>query len=343
MSRTDSLRNDLVRLAKKEADLHKDLARHQSDAHKHASEASKKLKFASGTRSLSSANSYLKQARDYEKKAADAEKKVADAKKKIADVAHQKVSKQKALETAEKADRTAISKAAEQERRKDTSHVRMMSILQRPLAIIPPKREPLRVLYLTTNPDMLSGGGLRTDAEVRMVQQALRGSKYRDRVEVSYLPAATREDLMQGMNDKRPHVIHFSGHGGGKGIQFDNGSVDRPVGFVMDFAILARCLAATDETPKLLVLNACDTLEGAEVLLASVPVVIAMSESITDIAAANFATAFYAAIASAQSVGKALEQAKLALEFLPSGEGDLPECVARDDVDVDQLVLVTPD
>ena len=176
-----------------------------------------------------------------------------------------------------------------------------------------------------------------------MVQQALRGSKYRDRVEVSYLPAATREDLMQGMNDKRPHVIHFSGHGGGKGIQFDNGSVDQPVGFVMDFAILARCLAATDETPKLLVLNACDTLEGAEVLLASVPIVIAMSESITDIAAANFSTSFYAAIASAQSVGKALEQARLALEFLPSGEGNLPECVARDDVDVDQLILVTPD
>ncbi len=343
MSRTDSLRNDVARLAKKEADLHRDLARHQSDAHKHASEASKKLKSASGTGSLSAANSYLKQARDHEKKAADAEKKVAVTKKKIADVAHQKASKQKALETAEKADRAAISKAAERERRKDASHIRLMSIFQRPLAISPPKPEPLRVLYLTTNPEMLSGGGLRTDAEVRMVQQALRGSKYRDRVEVSYLPAATREDLMQGMNDKRPHVVHFSGHGGGNGIQFDNGSVDKPVGFVMDFAILARCLAATDETPKLLVLNACDTLEGAEVLLASVPVVIAMSESITDIAAANFATAFYAAIASAQSVGKALEQAKLALEFLPSGEGDLPDCVARDDVDVDQLVLVTPD
>ena len=35
-----------------------------------------------------------------------------------------------------------------------------------------------------------------------MVQQALRGSKYRDRVEVSYLPAATREDLMQGAAPK---------------------------------------------------------------------------------------------------------------------------------------------
>ena len=72
MSRTDSLRNDVARLAKKEADLHRDLARHQSDAHKHASEASKKLKSASGTGSLSAANSYLKQARDHEKKAADA-------------------------------------------------------------------------------------------------------------------------------------------------------------------------------------------------------------------------------------------------------------------------------
>lgn len=343
MSRTDSLRNDLARLAAKEAGLQRDVARHQADAHKHSTEASKKMKSASSTRSSSSSSSYLRQARDHEKRAAEAEKKVADAKKKIADVIRQKAAKQKALDAAEKADRAAISKAAEGERRKEKSHVRMMSIFQRPLVIKPPKPEPLRVLYLTTNPEMLSGGGLRTDAEVRMVQQVLRGSRYRDRVEVSYLPAATREDLIQGMNDRRPHVIHFSGHGGGQGLKFDNGSVDNPAGLVMDFALLGRCLAATDEPPRLLVLNACDTLDGAEVLLASVPAVVAMSASISDVAAAGFASAFYAAIASAQSVGKALEQGRVALEFLPSDEAHLPECVARDDVDVDRLVLVRPD
>ncbi|MEJ5083259.1 MULTISPECIES: hypothetical protein [unclassified Ochrobactrum] len=94
------------------------------------------------------------------------------------------------------------------------------------MAAIPaPKPEPLRVLYLTTNPEMLSGGALRTDAEVRNVQNELRGTRYRDSVVVSHLPAATFEDMLNGMNDIRPHVVHFSGHGGGSGVLFDNGKL----------------------------------------------------------------------------------------------------------------------
>lgn len=46
----------------------------------------------------------------------------------------------------------------------------------------------------------------------------------------------------------------------------------------------------TNGQAKALVLNACDTLDGAEVLLPSVPVVIAMSDTISDIGAAVFAS-----------------------------------------------------
>jgi hypothetical protein len=64
----------------------------------------------------------------------------------------------------------------------------------------------------------------------------------------------------------------------------------------------AKALRATDTPLKLLVLNACDTLDGADVLLDVTPVVIAMSAGVSDLAAAVFAARFYAAIASAQSV-----------------------------------------
>jgi hypothetical protein len=90
----------------------------------------------------------------------------------------------------------------------------------------------------------------------------------------------------------------------------------------------------------LLVLNGCDTLDGAEVLLDTSPVVIAMATDITDLAAATFAARFYAAIASAQPVQAALEQGALALDFLGLNEGWKPSCLVRKDLSLDELVLV---
>lgn len=53
--------------------------------------------------------------------------------------------------------------------------------------------------YLTVNP----GGDLMTETEVRRVQQAFRGAKYRDKVEIQLRPAATLQDLMDDLNDVR--------------------------------------------------------------------------------------------------------------------------------------------
>jgi hypothetical protein len=55
-----------------------------------------------------------------------------------------------------------------------------------------------------------------------------------------------------------------------------------------------------------------------------------------------FASRFYAAIASAQTVGVALAQAKVAMEIAQLDDAELPEAIARDDVDIDDLVLVRP-
>jgi hypothetical protein len=82
---------------------------------------------------------------------------------------------------------------------------------------------------------------------------------------------------LDGLNDVRPHVVHFSGHAGDAAAPFDNARVDNPEGREVPFELLVRALGATAESPKLLVLNDCDTLEGAEVLLEVTPIVIAMA------------------------------------------------------------------
>ena len=199
-----------------------------------------------------------------------------------------------------------------------------------------PKPEILRVLYLTANPEK----DLRTEVEVRNVQQAIQAATHRDLIEIAYRPAATPEDLLNGLNDVRPHVIHISGHAGEAALTFDNASVDTPEGREVTLDLLAKALGATADPPTLLVLNGCDTLDGAEVLLESVPVIIAMATDITDLAASLFAAKFYAAIASAQPIGAALRQGSVALEFAGTNEGSTPSSLARDDVRLDDLVLV---
>jgi len=108
----------------------------------------------------------------------------------------------------------------------------------------------------------------------------------------------------------------------------------------LDFAILARMLSATTTPPTLLVLNACDTLAGVDQLLPAVPVVIAMSDTIPDLAAMTFASQFYGAIAAAQSISAALEQAKTIMSLGVLEDAELPQVACRDDIDITTLTLV---
>jgi CHAT domain-containing protein len=108
------------------------------------------------------------------------------------------------------------------------------------------------------------------------------------------------------------------------------------------FDLLAEVLAATSTPPRVLVLNACETLDGADLLLPAVPVIIAMSDTIDDTAAIVFARRFYAAIASAQPVGIALAQAQAAMRLTTPRRRRPPPVAVRDDIDADSLVLVRP-
>lgn len=148
-------------------------------------------------------------------------------------------------------------------------------------------------------------------------------------------------DLLEGLNEHRPHVVHFSGHANSLGLLMENDTGSQE-GDDLDFTKLARLLGATDEPPRLVVLNACESLAGADDLLQTVPTVIAMSDSINDASAVVFAARFYSGVASAQSVSTALEQARVAMEVSALDGADLPEMRAREDIDLGSLVLVQP-
>jgi CHAT domain len=162
------------------------------------------------------------------------------------------------------------------------------------------------VLYLTANPDEQSS--LRVDAEVRQVQEAVRGSKLRDNIELLYRPAADLNSIIDGLNDHEPGIVHFSGHGYSGGLAVDHAKVARPKGKILTFDILGKAFAAVDVPPRVVVLNACESAGAKKALLPSISAMIVMRDSVSDVAATAFATRFYAAIAAGQSLKSAFKQ-----------------------------------
>lgn len=359
----------LVQLQKTAATLHSDLAKQEDVAAKARSAGASKRHQAAQTKNVSSAKSYVSQAESEDKKLVAAETKIAEIRAKLASNADQQNQKNGSLAQARKSEQAAADRKEEQRRReeeqrqrkeksdratrdreddrrrqKEREHARdvarLSTVTVRHVLERPVEPEKLRVLYLTSNPEETSS--LRVDAEVNNVMKALRGVKHRDLIELAYRPAATPQDLVDGINDLRPHVVHFSGHGGPHGVLFDNASFDAPKGQVVGFGPLARLLAATRFPPTLVVLNACETVVAAELLLEAVPVVIAMSEPVGDMSAGIFATHFYAAIGGAQSIGHAVDQARAMIAMTLPDEPDLATICAAPGVDPLAMVLIEP-
>ncbi|MET9555658.1 CHAT domain-containing protein [Streptomyces sp. NPDC006645] len=252
---------------------------------------------------------------------------------------------------------SARDKADRRRRELEKRHAREIATISKPVVryvheirhVPAPEPEMLRVLYLTANPTVLEEmedtdtyrvTRIRVDKEVRDVRVEIASALHRDRIDIDHWPAATPTDLLNGLNERRPHVVHFSGHGGDGEIQFDDGTLADPQSVPVSYDALARALGATTTPPLVVVLNACDTLDGAEVLLATVPVVIATTGEISGLASHLFATCFYRAVASGQSVRAAIDQAVFAIDTLAGGKGEVIASLTREGVDLETLILV---
>lgn len=315
-------------------------AKHRSDAARYRGRTTRR-----STEATARSNEQL--AKSADDKAAREDGKVKAASKKLAKIAADLAAAETSLDRAMKETARRQTQDDKSRRQAELQHAREVARVSQPKVVhetrlvAPAKPEILRVLYITSNPHPFDPKRtLRVDVEVRQVQQAIRAALHRDQVRIEHRPAATPEDLLDGLNDIRPHVVHFSGHAGDSTLAFENASVDQPASRDLTYALLARALAATDSPPTLLVLNGCDTLEGVNVFHPVTPVVVAMASTITDLAAATFASRFYGAIAAAQPVGVALDQAAVAIDMMGLAEGWKPELSARGDVDPANLVLV---
>ncbi|WP_199514075.1 CHAT domain-containing protein [Nucisporomicrobium flavum] len=183
----------------------------------------------------------------------------------------------------------------------------------------------ITVLFLAANPR--DTAPLRLDEEVRHVTRSIRAAGFRDDIRLVPWFAARPDDLVQGLLEHRPQVLHVSGHGDRTGeISFvgDDGRT-RPV----SPEALRRILGVLRDV-RVVLLNACHSAAQAAAIKEHVDVTIGMSRAIGDRAAIAFAGAFYRALGFGLSVQEAFELgvATLLLEGIP-GE-NIPQLVTRD-------------
>lgn len=186
----------------------------------------------------------------------------------------------------------------------------------------------LKIAVLMTNPD--SQASLQTMVEARDINRSVRQESKTGDVDVRLVPAPTLDTLMDTLNTYRPDVLHFSGHGGDQSLLFDNERAGEDGGTALDFDMIAQVVDATSVAPKLLVLVACDTVEGADRFLDSVPIVIAMANSIDDEAACEFSRRFYQSIGGGATIADSIAQAKILLKSKGYTDANLPTLLTRD-------------
>jgi len=197
----------------------------------------------------------------------------------------------------------------------------------------------ITVIFLAANP--ASTSQLRLDEEIRAINEKIRASKYRDSLELISMWAIRPDDLLQVLNERKPHIVHFSGHGikSGEIVLVDNAGNPK----VVDAQAIKALFTALKHDIRLVLLNACYSQSQAVAITQVVDCAIGMNRAIGDQAAVIFAAAFYRALGFGCSVLQAFEQAKTALLLEGLREENTPQLQMRNGVDPAQMFIVLPE
>jgi hypothetical protein len=180
-----------------------------------------------------------------------------------------------------------------------------------------PPSDRIRILFLGANS---TGEPLDLEREIGGIQQDLRMARERDALEFRYVAAVTSDTLMQAMLDESPTIVHFSGHGGARGI-FLRDEMGNPRLVTGD--ALASLFALFPETLRCVVLNACWSEAQAHAIRRHVPHVIGTRGGILDESARAFSAGFYKAIGAGKDVPFAFKAGKARVHMEGRGGEDL--------------------
>jgi len=189
---------------------------------------------------------------------------------------------------------------------------------------------PLKVLGMISSPAGLPA--LDVEAERGRLEEALRPHLDSGRVELHWLDDVSWTGVHDKLLEEEWHVLHFIGHGG-----YDTETDEGVLAFIgrngrADYIPASRLADLLDEaepTPRLVVLNSCqsgasgtlDLFSGTAAALAhsGIHAVAAMQYSISDDAAIAFARGFYKALAHGRGIDEAVRSGRIGILGLSRG------------------------
>ena len=181
--------------------------------------------------------------------------------------------------------------------------------------------DQITVLYLTAVPDGMNH--IHTDREAREIRDAITRTLHRESIRFETRTAVRTIDLFQALNETKPTIVHFSGHGASTGELIFEDSQGSPK--LVSPERIAAVLDTMADSVRLAVFNACFSESQAREVVACIEAAVGMGDAINDDTAIEFASQLYSAIGFGLSLEKSFEQAKAAivLEGLP--DADIPE------------------
>ncbi len=198
----------------------------------------------------------------------------------------------------------------------------------------------VKVLFFAADPLSVDGSRIRLqlDKEAREVEEEVVAALHRDDVDIKWYWATRLKDVRRGLLEKKPNIVHFSGHGGSQGLVFDGEDGTGP--HHVDAAALEEFFGAYSDQIRVVVLNACHSRPQAEAIAQAIGCAIGTPTGISDAAAITFSAAFYSSIAYGQSVQAAFNQACATLRMKGFAKQEDPQLVTRPGLDASKIVLV---
>ncbi len=196
----------------------------------------------------------------------------------------------------------------------------------------------IKILVFAASPS--TRDRLALDEEIRAIKEKIRAASHRDSIELEAELAARPDDVIQSLNEHKPHIVHFCGHGSEANeiLLIGNDGEEKPV----SAPALQELFSTLKDNVRLVFFNACYARVQAEAVVKVIDAAIGMNEEIGDEAAIAFAGSFYRALGFGRSVQEAFDQGKVALKMEGIGEENTPELLVRNGIDAAKVVLVQP-
>lgn len=180
----------------------------------------------------------------------------------------------------------------------------------------------MKVLVVFANPR--NTNALRLGEEDRTIRACIRRSKHRHGIDLCVQHAATIDDLRRALLDDDFEIVHFSGHGTGCGLAFEDA---RGRLYVPPRRALAELLVEYTPPLKCVLLNACYSTSQGELTSLGVPFTIAMEGPIADDAAIGFAEGFYDSIGAGKDIEFSYRQGLHALKLKDHPDSSVPTLI----------------